>query len=106
MLHFAEASAECIISEKMPAETLKEMEHLDTIPDNMLCLYKCIFEKIGLVDEEHKIHGEDYNVVPGMPELEEAKSKELIECLNKIGKVEMCEDIKKVDKCYDSFVPA
>ncbi|XP_044749432.1 uncharacterized protein LOC123310109 [Coccinella septempunctata] len=91
---------------KVTPNTLKQLHDankggnfdINSIPDEMLCLPKCVLEKKGIIDS---VSGKiSMNKMKNDSLLERIPNKKtFLECMEKIEAVSECEDIKKILEC-------
>ncbi|KAK9872100.1 hypothetical protein WA026_016145 [Henosepilachna vigintioctopunctata] len=69
----------------------------DTIPDEMLCLPKCVLEERKIIDGSGKISIERLKEDPMMKHV--PKQDVFLKCAQNIDKIAKCDDIKKLIHC-------
>ncbi|CAH1275276.1 unnamed protein product [Diabrotica balteata] len=100
--------------EKIPNfdECLKEsgtsMDDLKAIPIKMtheiICFHKCMYEKIGAIDKDGKIQPDVImKHIKKHMEVSADDEKSTVDCLGKIPKMTVCEDLDELTKCLEDL---
>ncbi|XP_045479587.1 uncharacterized protein LOC123684391 [Harmonia axyridis] len=90
---------------KVTPNTLKQLHDankggnfdINSIPDEMLCLPKCVLEKKGIIDSTGNILVEKLENDQMLERIPNKKA--FLECMGKIKGVSTCEDVKKILEC-------
>ncbi|KAL3265689.1 hypothetical protein HHI36_009892 [Cryptolaemus montrouzieri] len=70
---------------------------INSIPQEMLCLPKCVLEKREVIDSKGKISIEKLKDEPVMKRIPNKKT--FLDCMGKINVIGNCDDIKQVIQC-------
>uniref|UniRef100_A0A6P7GRR3 Uncharacterized protein LOC114345920 n=1 Tax=Diabrotica virgifera virgifera TaxID=50390 RepID=A0A6P7GRR3_DIAVI len=89
---------ECLIESGTSVDDLKAKPV--KITHEFICFYKCLYDKIGAIDKDGKI-------VPGLiiehikkyKEISTDQEKSTVDCLEKIPKITICEDLEQATNC-------
>ncbi|XP_049824594.1 uncharacterized protein LOC126265816 [Aethina tumida] len=67
-----------------------------------MCLYKCFYEKSGLVDQKGTFLLNQLKTDPELARLPEYDKERLFDCLETVDKIQSCHDIVNVTRCFHS----
>lgn len=95
---FAEWKDACLKEAKIDFESAKEglKSEVKDISEDVLCFYKCIMEKRGVLNSDGKINEMDTKKTP---HLDEKQKSEVMECIKNVEPVVKCEDMRKLIEC-------
>lgn len=74
------------------------------IEKDLACFNKCFYDKLLILNENGEISTENLESIPLVNLIDESKYNDLKDCLMKIGKIEECEEVKKLENCFVTFI--
>ena len=82
--------------------TEEDFEKYDFETDKALCFVKCLFTKRGVLDEEGNIINVDkIDGITGRYKFAKHELANFMDCIEAIGQIKKCKDVKKMELCYD-----
>ncbi|XP_044260940.1 uncharacterized protein LOC123008935 [Tribolium madens] len=99
----ADLRDQCLEKNSIKITDLKSYDNASAIPERDLCFYKCFYEGIDFIDENSNLNVENLKEIPAISELGEELVNEMTVCVEKIGKIRCCGDVRKIEQCFQNI---
>ncbi|CAG9831055.1 unnamed protein product [Diabrotica balteata] len=88
----------CLKESGASADDFKERPFKTT--HEIICFFKCAYDKVGAIDKDGKIKPDVLiKQIKERMELSADVEKSTLDCLGKVPKISVCEDIKEIHEC-------
>ncbi|XP_015836451.1 uncharacterized protein LOC103313402 [Tribolium castaneum] len=99
----AELRDQCLEKNSMKVTDLKTYNTSNDIPEKELCFYKCFYEGVEFIDANGNLNVNNMKEIPAISELGDEVLNEITACVEKIGKIRCCGDLRKIEQCYQNI---
>ncbi|EFA05675.1 uncharacterized protein LOC100142306 [Tribolium castaneum] len=97
--------SECLTEHSMGVEDMKKFDlPAEKMSEEMLCFNKCFYDKLLITDENGEINTDNLMSIPLVNAIDASKHDDLVTCLKKVGKIEECDGVKKIEQCFVEFI--
>ncbi|XP_044260275.1 uncharacterized protein LOC123008508 [Tribolium madens] len=97
--------SECMTEYSMDVEDIKKFDlPAENMGEEILCFTKCFYDKLLITNEDGKISIDNLKSIPLVNAIDESKYDDLVTCLKEVGKIEKCEDVKNIEKCFVKYI--
>ncbi|EFA05677.1 odorant binding protein 05 [Tribolium castaneum] len=97
---FAEVREECLSENSMTMDELHEGWKMENLPESHLCFLKCLLEKREVIDENGVPQKEKIDEILTVKQLSDEKREEISTCITNVEKIENCETMSEIMRCF------
>ncbi|KAJ3652577.1 hypothetical protein Zmor_018529 [Zophobas morio] len=91
----------CLKDNLITINDLKIYEDPERVPESLTCFFKCLYTQTEIIGADGEMDVDALAILPGF---DKSRFGEVKRCMERLGKIKTCRDMKKAAKCINLAV--